>query len=408
MKLRRSLTLAAATVAMAPAVLLAAPGAYATDGASPASTATVTTAAQDDSSSTEGNPTPPTGDTNPPDNTNDSTGPGEPGSAGDSDEKAGGEQGGSTGDASPQGDENAGTGADGSTGEGHGGSSGEDNAGKDGENAAPDPSKPGSDGREDQEEPTGNWCGPYQTNDKLYTYPGDRPMEVVAGSGFHPFAYHVINHSDQNIKNLKLFINVRTKVDFGSYGAEYKYVTFQYMDPATGKWSGIELDQWGGGTFTTVDVAAHESLSIDMRLSVADDAPTGTGLMNSFGRYDNENGGYCYTNETDIDTEFTIWAAGTDTGNPPGTEPEPEPGTGSGTEPEPGTEPQGGRNDNPLTPTAAVPAGNGMTPNGHLAETGAGSALPAIVLAGGLAVCAGVGTVYAVRRRRATDAGATA
>ncbi|WP_281156110.1 hypothetical protein [Streptomyces sp. HYC2] len=390
MKFRRSLTLAAATAAMAPAVLLAAPGAYATDGASPASTTTVTTAAADDSSSTEGDSTQPAGDSTPSDDANGGTGPGGPGSAEDSDEKAG-----------------AGTGADGSAGEGQGGSAGEGNAGKGGENAAEDPSKPGSDGPKGEDEPTGNWCSPYGDNDELFTHISDKPQEVVAGSGFHAFNYYVINGDDQDIKNLELHISAWTKVRFGAPENEYKYVTFQYRDPATGKWSDIELDQRGGGSFTTVDIAAHQTLNFDLRLSVAGDAPTGLGFMNFFSRYPKENGGYCYsyTDVTDIDSEFNIWAAGTGPGNPPGTEPGTTPGTEPGTKS--GNKPQGGRNEN--TPTPPATATNGTTPNGHLAQTGAGSALPAIALAGGLAVCTGVGAVYAVRRRKAMGgAGTTA
>ncbi|MFE7232865.1 hypothetical protein ACFVAF_19820 [Streptomyces sp. NPDC057596] len=390
MKFRRSLTLAAATAAMAPAVLLAAPGAYATDGASPASTATVTTAAEDDSSSTEGDSiqsagdtNPSAGDSNPSDDTNGSTGPGGPGSVGGSDEKAG-----------------TGTGADGSAGEGQGGSAGEDNAGKDGENAAEDPSKPGSDGPKGEDEPTGNWCGPYNYNDKLYTSLGrDFPQTVVAGSGFHPFTLYVTNRSDHDIKDLELAISART-YDFERKSA-YKYLAFQYKDPAAGTWSDIGLSQWGGGSFTTVDVAAQESLTVDMRMSVADDAPIGTGELDTGGWYPLEDGNHCSSN-TQITSEFNIDAAGTDTGNPPETEPGTKPGT------EPGTEPQGGRNENTPTPTATATATNGTTPNGHLAETGAGSALPAIALAGGLAVCTGVGAVYVVRRRKATHAGTTA
>ncbi|MFJ6560587.1 LPXTG cell wall anchor domain-containing protein [Streptomyces sp. NPDC091412] len=386
MKFRRSLTLAAATAAMAPAVLLTAPGAYATDDASPASATTVTAVAEDDSSSTEGDSTPPTGDSTPSDDANDSTGPGGPGSVGDSGEKAG-----------------TGTGADGSAGEGQGGSAGEDEAGKGRENAAEDPSKPGSDGPKGEDEPTGNWCGPYHSNNKLFIPVGrDFPHTVVAGSGFHPFTLHVINDSDHDIKSLELGISTRT-YDFETRKSAYKYLAFQYKHPAAGTWADVDLGQWGSqwsaGRFVTVDVAAHESLTVDMRMSVAGDAPAGIGEVDTSGWYTDDDGNSC-SSYTDITSEFNIDAAGTDTGNPPETEPGTEPGTKSG------TEPQGGRNENTPTPTATVT--NGTNSNGHLAQTGAGSALPAIALAGGLAVCAGVGAVYVVRRRKATGAGTTA
>ncbi|MEV5078856.1 hypothetical protein AB0K74_08500 [Streptomyces sp. NPDC056159] len=393
MKFRRSLTLAAATAAMAPAVLLAAPGAYATDDASPASTTTVTTAAEDDPSSAEGdtNPppgdsTPPAGDTTPTGGTNDGTGPGGPGSAEDSAEKAG-------------------TGADGSAGEGQGGSAGEGGAGKDGENAAADPSKPGSDDPKGEDEPTGNWCGPYGSNYELFANVGrEFPNTVVAGSGFHAFTYHVTNRSDQDLKNVELHISGQT-YDYATHKIEYKYLNLQYKDPATGEWSDIDMISNEYRIFTTVDVAAHESLTMDLRMSVAGDAPAGIGEIVTNGRYALEDGTYCRSYQ-DIFSEFNIDAAGSDTGNPPETEPGTKPGTEPGTKS--GTEPQGGKNENSPAPTATATVTNGTNTNGRLAETGAGSALPALALAGGLAVCTGVATVYVVRRRKATHAGTTA
>ncbi|MFE4408178.1 LPXTG cell wall anchor domain-containing protein [Streptomyces sp. NPDC056821] len=95
-----------------------------------------------------------------------------------------------------------------------------------------------------------------------------------------------------------------------------------------------------------------------------------------------------------------------DNSNPPETEPGTKPGTEPGTKS--GTEPQGGKNENSPAPTATATVTNGTNTNGRLAETGAGSALPALALAGGLAVCTGVATVYVVRRRKATHAGTTA
>ncbi|MFC8388290.1 LAETG motif-containing sortase-dependent surface protein [Streptomyces sp. CB02400] len=49
-----------------------------------------------------------------------------------------------------------------------------------------------------------------------------------------------------------------------------------------------------------------------------------------------------------------------------------------------------------------------IDPQGRLAETGSNSALPAITLAGGVAVALGVGTMFIVRRRKSTNTGATA
>ncbi|WP_189861470.1 hypothetical protein [Streptomyces poonensis] len=387
--MRRSLTLAAATAAMAPAVLFSAPGAYATGGASPEDTSGVTVAAQDDASTTtEEDSAPSAGDTNPLDDANDSTGPGESGSgsAGHEDGAADGEEGGSTG------------------GEGAGGPSGENNTGGEVKDAEADPAKPGSDGPKGEAEPVMGRCNPgdpYEINRKLNAFTNQLPT-VVAGAGFHYFGYNVWNKSDRDLTALRLSIDFDSEV-WGTGEDESRYITAQYKDPATGQWADVS-----GGHITTVDVAAQESLYIDMRISVASEASPALGMVLTLGEYDDGYGGTCYSGEWDwygyhpgvFDIRPAGWTPSTPPQTEPGTDPDTKPGTKPGTAP--GTKPQGDKDEKPLTPTATATATNAPTATGHLAETGAGPALPTIALAGGLAVSAGVGAVYVVRRRKAS------
>ncbi|MFE0512487.1 LAETG motif-containing sortase-dependent surface protein, partial [Streptomyces sp. NPDC058964] len=74
---------------------------------------------------------------------------------------------------------------------------------------------------------------------------------------------------------------------------------------------------------------------------------------------------------------------------------------GSGN-PDPGTAKPGDKGDKGGKISVKKPQGNvSELPTGSLAETGSSSALPMIGLVGGLAVVAGAGAVFAVRRRRA-------
>ncbi|MFJ8731905.1 LAETG motif-containing sortase-dependent surface protein [Streptomyces bauhiniae] len=207
------------------------------------------------------------------------------------------------------------------------------------------------------------------------------PSKIVAGSGFHGFKLNVKNSGKHSYKRVDLgvFAAAMGEDDFSD---ATQYLTLQYQDPTTGKWNDIsvDLDDEAAGYLGYTDVKAKESFSIDLRLSVDKKAPAGAGFAISIGSYVDDEGNCVYASDDDF-YEFDILAAGTTPGPVDDSTPKP----------------QGGSKPLPTT----KPAGNTqVVPQGHLAETGSSSALPAIALTGGAAVALGLGAVFVVRRRR--------
>ncbi|MDW6061967.1 LAETG motif-containing sortase-dependent surface protein [Streptomyces sp. FXJ1.4098] len=244
---------------------------------------------------------------------------------------------------------------------------------------------------EPTDEPTpGDDCnddGSYEEDPDLTTTITGLPSKVVAGSGFHSFKFQVENDSDKSLK----------RVDFGVFAGTAdskhpdgtgKFLTLQYKDPDTGAWTSISTDENdpGAGYIGYTDVRAHETITLDMRLSVSAKAlGDGFGYALTFGVYTDDEGNCVFS--TGDYYEFDVLPAGSKPGHVPPAEPKPEP--------------QGGKKPLPK------PVGDTkINPKGSLAETGSSSALPTIAVIGGVAMAAGAGAVFVVRRRRAGGAAA--
>ncbi|TWV33126.1 LPXTG cell wall anchor domain-containing protein [Streptomyces misionensis] len=342
MKLRRSLTLAAATAAIAPAVLLAAPIAYASDGDSPAPTTSETTPASDGSTPTADETTPAA----------DGTTPAAQESIPVSDE--------STPAASQPSSPSASASASAAV------------------SAPPSVSASASTG------PVECNGDEVKTDKNLHTSLSGLPSKIVAGSGFHGFELNVNNTGDRAYQRVDLGV-FAAQVDEKDYFVDTSHLTLQYKDPSSGKWVNISLDEndEGAGYLGYTDVKAHESFTIDLRLAVDKTAPAGLGYAISIGMYADDKGN-CVFSGDDSYYEFGILKAGTAPGTPGD------------------AKPQGGKK--PL-PKHQPTGNNKIEPQGHLAQTGSSSMLPAIALAGGAAVAVGAGAVFIVRRRKTAGAG---
>ncbi|MGW5336123.1 LPXTG cell wall anchor domain-containing protein [Streptomyces bauhiniae] len=220
-----------------------------------------------------------------------------------------------------------------------------------------------------------------QLDNDLTTSLSGLPSKIVAGSGFHGFKLDVKNAGKHAYKRVDLgvFAAAMGEDDFSD---TTRYLTLQYQDPTSGKWNDIsvDLDDEAAGYLGYTDVKAKESFSLDLRLSVDKKAPAGAGFAISIGSYVDDEGNCVYASDDDF-YEFDILAAGTTPGPVDDSTPKPQ----GDSKPLPSTKPAGNTQ---------------VVPQGHLAETGAGSALPAIALAGGAAVALGLGAVFVVRRRR--------
>ncbi|MEU6243401.1 LPXTG cell wall anchor domain-containing protein [Streptomyces sp. NPDC047024] len=358
MKLRRSLALAAATAAITPAVLLAAPVAYASDEV-PAATSSESTSTSTEESQTTTVTTPGTEETTA--STEETTPGSEETTAGTEETTSGTDKTAPDAKAStPAADASKSTDASPS--------------------ANPSPSASASAFPTECDEDT-----PPKFDDKLRTSLSGLPSKIVAGSGFHNFKLNVNNTGDHAYK----------RVDLGVFAAavseddlsDANHLTLQYKDPTTGAWTDISLDMDSddAGYLGYTDVQAKESFSIDLRLAVDAKAPAGFGFAVSVGMYADDKGN-CVQSSDDNFYEFDVLKAGAAPGKPTD------------------AKPQGGRK-----PLPAKPSGNTqISPQGHLAETGASSVLPLFALSGGAAVALGAGAVFAVRRRKGAGSGIVA
>lgn len=334
MKLRRSLALAAATAAVVPAVLLAAPIAYATED-SPSPTASETAPAEDESAPPADETTPAAEDTTPA--ADESTPAAEESSPAATESASPSVS--ATASASPSASASA--------------------------SASPGPVE--CDGDE------------AKIDEDLHTGLSGLPSKIVAGSGFHGFKLNVKNTGSHAYQRVDLGV-FAAQVDEDDFFIDTGYLTLQFKDPATGQWTDISLDEndEGAGYLGYTDIKANESFSIDLRLAVDKQAPAGLGFAISIGMYADDEGNCVFSGDASY-YEFDILKAGS------------EPGDVDDSEPQGGSEP------------LPKPVGDKeIDPQGHLAQTGSSSVLPAIALAGGAAVAVGTGAVFLVRRRKTT------
>ncbi|MFD8912042.1 LPXTG cell wall anchor domain-containing protein [Streptomyces sp. NPDC059575] len=363
MKLRRSLALAAATAAITPAVLLAAPVAYASDEV-PAATSSESTSTSTEESQTTTVTTPGTEETTA--GTEETTPGNEETTAGTEETTSG------TDKTAP--DTKASTPA--------ADASKSTDASPTKPGASPSPSASESSFPTECDTDT-----PPKFDDKLSTGLSGLPSKIVAGSGFHNFKMNVKNSGTHTYKRVDLGVFAMTMSESEDDFSTDNYLTLQYKDPSTGTWTDISTDEDDDaqGYLGYTDIQAKESFSIDLRLAVDAKAPAGFGFAMSIGMYADDKGD-CFQAGDENFYDFDVLKAGAAPGKP--------------TE----AKPQGGRK-----PLPAKPSGNTqISPQGHLAETGASSVLPLFALSGGAAVALGAGAVFAVRRRKGAGSGIVA
>lgn len=268
MKLRRSLALAAATVAITPAVLLAAPVAYATEE-DPSPTVTETapsaeesTPAAEESTAAAENTTPEAGESTP--------------AAGESTPAA---------SASPSA-------------------------------SATVPGKPSSSPAPSEGPAQCNGDSEPKFDEDLHTSLTGLPSKIVAGSGFHAFKLNVKNSGSHAYQRVDLGV-FAAQVDKNDFFTDTSHLTLQYKDPDTGQWTDISLDEndEGAGYLGYTDVQSKESFPIDLRLAVDKKAPAGLGFAISIGMYADDKGNCVYSSD-DNSYQFDILAAGSNPGNP--------------------------------------------------------------------------------------------
>ncbi|NJP50640.1 LPXTG cell wall anchor domain-containing protein [Streptomyces sp. SBST2-5] len=344
MKLRRAMAAAAATAVIAPVALLAAPAAHATEPAPAvsASESPVEGGTNDGDTSTEPSSEESTESTAPEDEQDAADKPGDDGPQ-DTTEPSDEE---STGDPAPE-DETPGT--------------------------TPSSPAPGTSAPEDgEEEPVPAECEDTKVDISISGLPG----KIAAGSGWHTFTLSVANNSDSTLQDLGYFAGASADEEWEQL-FKSKQVQVQAYDPAEKVWFDLDSDGYAVGYIGWTDeLEPGYEVDIPLRLNVKPSAPAGAAFsfgVTIYGDADAECTGFGAASY-----RFQIVAPGTDT---EGTKPQ-EGGKAPVTDEKPSKE-------------------NAPQVTGSLAETGSSSALPVIGLAGGLAVVAGAGAVFVVRRRKA-------
>ncbi|MFE5816598.1 LPXTG cell wall anchor domain-containing protein [Streptomyces sp. NPDC056479] len=210
------------------------------------------------------------------------------------------------------------------------------------------------------------------------------PGRIGVGSGWHGLTLKVLNITDKALEDVEVSLNKVAYDKMPDMPTESpEYVDMQRQDPKSRAWVDIPFPDDYEGVLATADIAPHETLTFRLRLRVNEGVPLGnSGLPKDEGK--GEGDVMAHLRRLDANGEcrwardwegFGIYES--DAGN----------GDGAPSTP----------------PTATVSTGAGTAPTGGLAETGSSSALPLFALAGGAAVAVGVGSVYAVRRRRAGE-----
>jgi LPXTG-motif cell wall-anchored protein len=205
------------------------------------------------------------------------------------------------------------------------------------------------------------------------------PGKIAAGSGWHKFSLNVANNSESTLSDLGFFAGASSD-KAGEDLFQSKKVQLQAYNPDDKVWEDVDSEGYAVGFVGYTDELKPDyEVNIPLRINVKSSAPVGAGFSLGASIYGDADG-EC-TGFGEVAYKFQIVAAGTDT---------------DGTKPQ-----EGGK-----APVSDKPADKSNTPevDGSLAETGSSSALPMIGLAGGLAVVAGAGAVFVVRRRKSGDA----
>ncbi|MGR6971813.1 LPXTG cell wall anchor domain-containing protein [Streptomyces cynarae] len=225
-------------------------------------------------------------------------------------------------------------------------------------------------------EPANDCAGRYSDyKSKLTASLTGLPGKIAVGSGWHPFTLEVSNPTSGNVMDVMFYAGVGPN-DENAENA-FKASQVQLQAKVQGSWVDVEDGGYSAGYFDLWHVGRGQTRNYQLRLNVKANAPVGSALTIGGALYED-------VEKLCVDTVqsgyvIEIVKAGSDT---------------DGTKPQ-----EGGKVP---VPTGKPNQSNTYKVTGTLASTGSSSALPTIALVGGVAVVAGGGVVFAMRRRKAS------
>lgn len=221
----------------------------------------------------------------------------------------------------------------------------------------------------------------YQVSDSLKTSLGGLPDAVVAGSGWNTFQLQMHNSGKATIDGVAPFVAVWAETEKHVFFDEF---SLQAYDATSDQWRTVSDDLGSGGYFTQVSLKAGEKRTFQLRLKVDASVPYSLGIAIGAGEYTTADGG-CWVSHDDNEWVYFFDVL------KEGSKPEEKPGEAK---PKPQT---GGKKPIEADKVTEVEV------TGELAQTGSDSNLPMFALAGAAAVALGAGAMFVVRRRRSGD-----
>ncbi|MFF4035242.1 LPXTG cell wall anchor domain-containing protein [Streptomyces sviceus] len=275
MKLRRALAAAAATAAIAPLALFAAPSAFADESPTP-------TAAE---STPAGETTPAAPETTPaaPETT-----PAAPETT-----PATGESSPAAGESSPAASTSPSVSPSGSA------------------SASPSPSESGE--PVDQCELDDEDAPDPGDSDVLHSSLTGLPESIVAGSGWTNFKFNVSNSGDETIKDIQPIVGVGA-VDWDFEKDYSDLVTVQVKQG--GSWVDVATQFGEGGSFNAFDLDGGDSLSYQLRVKVDREVPSAIGIAIGLAEYSDDEGCWISADENMGIYYFEVLPAGSEAGKP--------------------------------------------------------------------------------------------
>ncbi|MEV0170689.1 LAETG motif-containing sortase-dependent surface protein [Streptomyces sp. NPDC050803] len=343
MKLRRALAAAAATAAIAPIALMSAPAAFATDETSPSPSVSESTPAAEESTPAADPSTPAAEPSTPAED--DTNTPDPTNSAPE------------TGASSPA------------------PSTSESSPAPSASESSPAPSaSPSGDDEIVEECPVDEYGDPiYDISEVLHSSLTGLPDTVVAGSGWTNFKFNVNNSSDETIEDIMPVVGVAA-MDWELEDDYSDLVTVQVRNG--GSWVDIATQFGEGGALNTFTLEGGQSISYDLRVNISRDVPSAVGIAIGLAEYSTDEACWMSEDENYGIYFFEVLPAGSNPGKPGDSKPQ-----------------TGGKDE--------ITDVNEVDVDGELAETGSDSNLPVIATIGGVAVLAGAGVMFAMKRRKA-------
>ncbi|MEV7736634.1 LPXTG cell wall anchor domain-containing protein [Streptomyces sp. NPDC088921] len=275
MKLRRALAAAAATAAIAPLALFAAPTAFADE--SPSATATESTPADATTTAPESTPTDP------------ATTPEAPASTPATGTPTTTASGSATASTSPS------TSPSGSA------------------SASSSPSPSASDEPVDECEVDEDGAPVLNDSDALHSSLTGLPESIVAGSGWTNFKFNVSNSGDDTIKDIQPIVGVGA-VDW-DFETDYSdLVTLQVKQGGT--WVDVATEFGEGGSFNAFSLDGGDSLSYQLRVKVDREVPSAIGIAIGLAEYSDDEGCWVSDDENAGIYYFEVLPAGSNPGKP--------------------------------------------------------------------------------------------